>query len=95
MRLRFDPLVRKYPGGGHGNPLQYSCLGDPTDREVLWAAAHRVTKSQTGLKQLGTHICMQTPYETQIICLPKKTQIFQMSSLYLLFNINVLEKYTT
>ena len=35
------------PGGGHGNPLQYSCLENPTDRGVWWAAAHRVTKSWT------------------------------------------------
>ena len=26
VRYRFDPWVEKYPGGGHGNPLQYSCL---------------------------------------------------------------------
>ena len=25
------------PGGGHGNPLQYSCLGNPRDRGVWWA----------------------------------------------------------
>ena len=37
------------PGGGHGNPLQYSCLENPTDRGA-WAMAHRVTKSRTQLK---------------------------------------------
>ena len=65
------------------------------DREAWCAAIHGVTKSQAHLKQLGRHICMQTPYETQIIWLSTKTKIFQMSSLYLLFIINVLEKYTT
>ena len=35
------------PGGGHGNLLQYSCLENPMDRGALWAAACRVTKSQT------------------------------------------------
>ena len=29
---RFDPWVRKTPGGGHGNPLQYSCLENPLER---------------------------------------------------------------
>ena len=29
---RLDPWVGKTPGGGHGNPLQYSCLENPTDR---------------------------------------------------------------
>ena len=35
------------PGGGHGNPLQYSCLENPTDRETWWATVHRVAKSRT------------------------------------------------
>ena len=29
---------------GNGNPLQCSCLGNPMDREALWAAVHGVTK---------------------------------------------------
>ena len=35
------------PGGGYGNPLQYSCLENPTDRETWWATVHRVAKSRT------------------------------------------------
>ena len=35
------------PGGGHGNPLQYSCLENPMDRGAWWATVHRVTQSQT------------------------------------------------
>ena len=37
------------PGGGHGNPLQYSCLENPTDRGVWRATLHGVTKSRTRL----------------------------------------------
>ena len=33
------------PGGGHGNPLQYSCLENPMDRGVLWATVYGVTES--------------------------------------------------
>ena len=33
------------PGGGNGNPLQYSCLGNPMDRGAWWATVHGVTKS--------------------------------------------------
>ena len=33
--------------GGHGNPLQYSCLEDPTDREALQATVRRVAESDT------------------------------------------------
>ena len=32
---------------GNGNPLQYSCLGNPIDRGAWWAIVHGVTKSQT------------------------------------------------
>ena len=32
------------PGEENGNPLQYSCLGNPMDREAWWATAHGVTK---------------------------------------------------
>ena len=34
-------------GGGHGDPLQYSCLENPMDRGALWATVHSVTKSRT------------------------------------------------
>ena len=38
--------VGRSPGGGHGNPLQYSCLENPMDRGACWATVHRVTQSQ-------------------------------------------------
>ena len=41
------PGSRRSPGGGHGNPLQYSCLENPTDREAWQAMVQRVTKSWT------------------------------------------------
>ena len=37
------------PGEGNGNPLQYSYLGNPTDRGAWWATVHGVTKGQKGL----------------------------------------------
>ena len=37
------------PGGGNGNPLQYSHLGNPTDRGAWWATVHGVVKSWTWL----------------------------------------------
>ena len=43
------------PGGGHGNPLQYSCLENPMDRGAWQAVVHRVAKSWTWLKQLNMH----------------------------------------
>ena len=44
------------PGGGHGNPLLYFYLEKPMDRGAWWATVHRITKSQTQLKRLGTHM---------------------------------------
>ena len=41
------PESRRSPGGGHGNPLQDSCLENPMDRGAWQAAVHGVTKSQT------------------------------------------------
>ena len=38
------------PGGGHGNPLQYSCLENPMDRGAWWATVYGAAKSQTQLK---------------------------------------------
>ena len=35
-----------YPGRGHGNPLQYSCMETPMDRGACWALVYRVAKSQ-------------------------------------------------
>ena len=36
-------------GGGHSNPLQYSCLETPMDRKAWWATVHGVAKSRTRL----------------------------------------------
>ena len=41
------PRSGRSPEGGHGNPLQYSCLENPVDREAWQATVRRVTKSQT------------------------------------------------
>ena len=35
--------LRRSPRKGNGNPLQYSCLGNPTDRGTWWAILHGVT----------------------------------------------------
>ena len=43
------PWSRWSPGGGHGNPLQCSCLENPMDRGTLWATIYGVAKSWTQL----------------------------------------------
>ena len=49
------PGSGRYPAEGHGSPIQYSCLENPTDRGAWWATVHRVTKNQTQLKQLSNN----------------------------------------
>ena len=43
------PRLGRFPGGGHGNAPQYSCLENPMDRAAWQAIAHSVTKSWTWL----------------------------------------------
>ena len=52
--LGLIPGWGRAPGGGHGNPLQYSCLESLMEREVWWAIVHGIAKSQTRLKRLST-----------------------------------------
>ena len=42
-----NPGSGRSPGGGHGYPLQCSCLGNPKNRKACRAIVHRVAKSQT------------------------------------------------
>ena len=42
-----SPEWRRAPGGGNGDPLQYSCLENPMNRGAWRATVHSITKSQT------------------------------------------------
>ena len=52
------PGSGRSPGGGHGSPLQYSCLENPMDRGAWRATVHGVTKSRTQPKGLSMHVHM-------------------------------------
>ena len=43
------PGLRRFPGGGNDNLLQYSCLGNATDRGAWWVIVYGITKSRTPL----------------------------------------------
>ena len=52
---RSIPGSGRSPGGGHGNPLQYSCLENSMDRKAWRVIVHKITKSQIRRKQLSMH----------------------------------------
>ena len=54
------PGMARFPGGGKGYSLQYSCLENPTDRGVWWATVHGVTKSRTQISDKHTHTIKET-----------------------------------
>ena len=51
------PRSERFPGKGHGNSLQYSCLENLIDRGVWQASVHRVVKRETRLKRHSMHAC--------------------------------------
>ena len=54
------PGSGRFPGGRHGNPLQYSCLENPMDRAVWQPAVHRVAQRGMQLNGLSTHTYART-----------------------------------
>ena len=78
------PGSGRSPGGSHGNPLQYSCLENPTDRGAWQATVHGIAKSQTSLKQFITHhipVNVDKSYNTDQ---EKKAERIHMIFFYLL-----------
>ena len=80
---------RGSPGGGHGNPFQYSCLENPTHRGAWWATVHGVAKSLTPLKkkkiqpkqtawQKGTALCYRQQGLNKLLfdCLQWSEKVF-------------------
>ena len=54
------PGLGRSPGGGHGNPLQYSCLQNPMDRGAWHTTVHRVAECQIRLKRFSMSACTRT-----------------------------------
>ena len=52
------PGLGGFPGEGNGQPLQYSCLGNPMDRGARWATVPEVPKSRTRLSDWHGHISL-------------------------------------
>ena len=54
--LGLIPGSGRSPGGGHGNPLQYSCLENPMDRGAWRATVHGGAEQSDMTEQLSTHV---------------------------------------
>ena len=81
------PGLGRSPGGGNGNPLQYSCLENPMNRRAWRAPVHKVTKSQTRLKQLSMHTYILSQFlfklgwyflRGEAVCMDLKLACFQV-----------------
>ena len=72
------PGLGRFPGGGNGNPFQYSCQENPMDRGAWWATVHGVTEWD-----MSEHACRQEVYEGFYDSVPSQHQKltnFQVSS---------------
>ena len=70
------PGLGRSPGGGHGNPFQYYCLENPTDRGAWWATVYRVAKIWTWLKQLSMQEQWRLMYRNfESLCFIHETNI--------------------
>ena len=58
------PGLGKSPGEENGNPLQYSCLGNPMDRGAWWATLHEIMNSWTQMSDY-THTHTHTHWKHQ------------------------------
>ena len=68
----------RFPGGGHGNPFQYSCAENPMDRGASWATIRGVASTAHAT---GTYICV---YVLQA----RMTVDFKQDNLEILLNIS-------
>ena len=72
------PGSGRSPGGGYGNPLQYSCQENPKDRGAWWAKVHGVTKSQKETTLCTTNLG-ENPSQSLAGCCPLGPQVLHSS----------------
>ena len=82
------PGLCRCPGEGNGNPLNYSWLGNPMDREAWQATVHGVANSQT---RLSTYACMRVtlPSPTNHPILTLRQHFERAALMLMLFPIQI------
>ena len=76
------PESGRCPSEGNGNPLQYSCLGNPMDRGAWQVTVHGIAKSWT---RLSTYVTQDACIHEADLATKSKVRINKASSLNLLF----------
>ena len=99
------PGPGRSPGGGNGNPFQYSCLGNPMDRGAWQTTVYRAAKSQTWLSMHACILCNRIveAYRTDVkmflhiwILKGKKVWLWNpLSLLYIAYSVSLLFSYHT
>jgi len=97
------PGSGRLPRGGNGNPLQYSCLGNPINRGTWWATAYGVSKSQTWLSDwactqnswfISVNFCCTTKCFSYFIYIISFKILFSIMVYHRILNIIPCAKYT-
>ena len=80
-RCGLDPWIGTIPGGGNGNPRQYSCLENPVDRGARWATVHGVRKSWTQQHTCARDDWAEGPLPRHLLCdfLKKLSTIYNIA----------------
>ena len=78
------PGSGRSPGEGNGNPLQYSCLGNPMDRGTWQATVH-------GIKRVGHNLVTKQQY----LVLQQSAYVLELMSLFVLFKLHFHQSLNT
>ena len=88
------PGSGRSPGEGNGNPIQYSCLGNPMDRGAWWATIHEVAKSQIWLSDWAhVFVCAHTHTHTPVQPLSPESCLFVMTQSFSVLSPDSSEKW--
>ena len=85
------PASRRSPGEGNGNPLQYSCLGNPMDRATWWATVHGFAESdRTCFKMTELHFLLRcvlpSPFKVLLMNLLRVNYLDHFQQIHFLSN---------